>query len=262
MRFDRLLLGGLAAAPALLLATPAAAQPQTIEGNIQVCETARGEHRIQLEQGRRYTITARSDAFDTVLRVLRPGNETPIAENDDYGDGLNSRVTVVAPETGEYIARIGSFSPGGVGAYQLRVEPAAPLPALLSRPTRTERGQARLYEGELTANDPAEDSRHYDDYELRLAANQAAMIHLDGQGADVMLRVYAADARGGTALAEDDDGGGGLNSFIFFAPPEAGTYVVRVTTFGENATGRYRLRVAEQAYTQPTGLTMESPAEQ
>jgi hypothetical protein len=46
-------------------------------------------------------------------------------------------------------------------------------------------------------------------------------------------------------LREDDDGGGGLNPFVFFAPEEAGTYVVRVTGFDAGALGRYQLRISE-----------------
>lgn len=273
MRFKSLLLGSFLIAPALA-AAPASAQPtppplpqgpppisservaperplapggQALQGSIQVCEAARGEHRITMQQGRRYTITATSDAFDTMLRVFRPGSlETPAAENDDGPEmGLNSRVNYTAPESGEYIVRVSSFAPGGVGNYNLRVEPAAPLPPLMTRASRTERGQWRIYEGSLSASDPADNGRHYRDYELRMTAGQGAMIHLTGEGMDPLLRVYRADGRGGEALAENDDGGGGTNSFVYFAPEEAGTYVVRVTTFGEDGTGSYRLRISQ-----------------
>lgn len=273
MSIRSLLRTSLLVAPALLLAQPAMAAGQppvppplpppppmqgsppparapvpgemNMQGNIQVCETARGEQRMRLEAGRRYTITATSEAFDTVLRILRPGNEEVLAENDDYGEGLNSRVVFAPTESGEYVARVASFSPGGVGAYQLRVTPAGPLPALVSRPTSTERAQWRVYQGTLAASDAAEDNKHYDDYELRLAAGQTAMIHVDSGEIDTVLRVYNANARGGTTLAENDDGGGGTNPFVFFAPEQAGTYVVRVTSFGENATGPYRLRISQ-----------------
>jgi hypothetical protein len=72
------------------------------------------------------------------------------------------------------------------------------------------------------------------------------MIHLEGQNElDPMLKVYNLADRGGETLAENDDAGGGTSSFILFTPPQAGTYVVRVTSFGENATGGYRLRVSQ-----------------
>ena len=247
MRFKSLFVTSILVAPALLAATPAAAQePTTIQGNIQVCEAARGEHRVNLEAGRRYTITADSEAFDTYLRLLRPGSEEVIVENDDSGESLNSRLNFTPPTSGEYVVRVSSFSPGGTGAYNLRVEPAGPLPALITRPTRTERGQWRVYQGSLAATDPIENERRYDDYELRLAAGQTAMIHVTGEGdLDSQLMVYSSDGRGGDALMTNDDGGGGVNPFIFFAPEEAGTYVVRVTSFGANETGNYRLRISQ-----------------
>lgn len=265
MRFRSLLLTSLAvpamlAMPAAAHNQPAAAaQPTTIQGNIAVCEAARGEHRVRMERGQRYTITATSDSFDTFLRLLRPGVEAPLAEDDDGGGGLNSRINHTATESGDYLVRVSSFAPGGVGSYQLRVDPAQPLRPAVSRPTRTERSQVRLYEGALTTSDAAEEGRHFDDYEVQLGANQAAMIHLDGQGTDVLLRVYRADARGGQPLMENDDGGGGLNSFLFFAPETPGTYVVRATTFGEGGTGPYRLRISEQAYVPPRDVPVVSP---
>jgi len=246
MRFKSLFVTSMLAAPVLLAASPAAAQPTDIQGNIQVCEAARGEHRVNLEAGRRYSITANSEAFDTYLRLLRPGNEEPIAENDDSGDSLNSRINYTPTESGEYLVRVSSYSPGGTGAYNLRVEPAAPLPALVTRPSRTERGQWRVYQGSLAAGDPIDNERHYDDYELRLAAGQTAMIHVQADGdLDSQLMVYSADGRGGDPILTNDDGGGGVNPFIFFAPEEAGTYVVRVTSFGANETGNYRLRISQ-----------------
>ncbi len=225
---------------------PAVSDPNVIQGNIQVCEAARGEHRVNLEAGRRYTISATSDAFDTYLRLLPPGSEEPVAENDDSGDSLNSRINFTPQTSGEYVVRVSSYSPGGVGAYSLRVEPAGPMPALITRPTRTERGQWRIYQGSLSATDPVENERRYDDYELRLGAGQTAMIHVTGEGdLDTQIMVYSAANRGGDPIVSDDDGGGGVNPFVFFAPEEPGTYVVRVTSFGANETGNYRLRISE-----------------
>lgn len=270
MRFRYLLAASCLAAPALMFAAPAAAQEQptpgqmpqsdemqqtpppvlpgatTYQGAIQVCEAARGEHRVRMEAGQRYTILASSPSFDTYLRLLRPGSEEAIAENDDGGGGLNSRLTYAPTESGDYIVRVSSFSPGSVGDYQLQVAPAAPMPALLTRPTRTERSQWRVFQGDLSATDATDDNRRYDDYELRLAAGQPAMIYLESTGdMDPLVKVYSLSGRGAEALAENDDAGGTTNSFVFFSPPEAGTYVVRVTSFGENVTGSYRLRVSQ-----------------
>jgi hypothetical protein len=258
MRLISLLKASLFVAPALLLAGPASAQPaqatppsqpsapadpNAIRGSIQVCEAARGEHRIQLESGRRYAISATSEAFDPFIRLLRPGSEEPIAEDDDSGGGLVPRIMFAPPQSGEYIVRVSSFAPGGVGDYALSVTPASPLPAVISRPTRTERGQWQIFQGNLAAGDATEGGKRYDDYELRLAAGETAMIHVQSDNMDTMLQVFAAAERGNRPVAEDDDSGGGTNPFVFFAPQEAGTYVVRVVGFDEQTTGAYRLRI-------------------
>lgn len=258
MRIRNLLMASFFIAPALLVAAPAAAQPDqeavqaqpstpvdpnAIRGTIQVCEAARGEHRIQLEGGRRYTIAAASDAFDPYIRLLRPGSEEPIAEDDDSGGGLTARVMFAPPQSGEYVVRVSSFAPGGVGDYALSVTPASPLPALISRPTRTERGQWQVFQGDLAATDASEAGKRYDDYELRLAAGESAMLHVQADNMDTILQVFRASDRGNQPLSTDDDSGGGTNPFVFFAPEEAGTYVVRVIGFDEQTAGAYRLRI-------------------
>ncbi|HEY0114418.1 MAG TPA: PPC domain-containing protein, partial [Allosphingosinicella sp.] len=93
-------------------------------------------------------------------------------------------------------------------------------------------------------SDTAEMGRRYDDYELRLAAGETAMIHVQADNIDTVLQVFSQDGRGGQPLASDDDGGGGTNPFVFFAPEEAGTYVVRVVGFDEQTSGPYRLRIS------------------
>ena len=44
--------------------------------------------------------------------------------------------------------------------------------------------------------------------------------------------------------AGTDDGGGGANPFVYFAPAEPGTYVVRVIGADAQAQGTYRLRIS------------------
>ena len=101
-----------------------------------------------------------------------------------------------------------------------------------------------MFQGDLSDRDATENGKRYDDYELRLAAGESAMIHVQAaEGMDTMLQVFRADQRGATALAENDDGGGGTNPFLFFAPEEAGTYVLRVIGYAEDTRGAYRLRI-------------------
>lgn len=221
--------------------------PNAIQGSIAEPSSVRAEHRVQLQAGRRYHITIDTEAFDAVARLLRAGSTEAVAEDDDSGGGPNGTTPriVYTPQTaGEYVVEVRSYAPSGHGDYSLSVTPQDPLPALVTRPTRTERGNWQVFEGGLGANDAKDRDRSYDDYELRLTANQSAMLHVvAADGVDTMLQVFKADERGLTPLAENDDTDG-INPFLFFAPGEAGTYVVRVIGFDNEASGNYRLRIS------------------
>jgi hypothetical protein len=258
MRIHRLLLLASISAAAFTASAPAAAQQPVafvppppvvaaipvIRGRIQVCDCARGEHRVRLQAGRRYAIGATSESFDPLIRLVRAGTETVIAEDDDSGGGVNARVTFTPPASGDYLVRVSSAVPGGVGDYALSVQPTAPMPALLRRPARVEQRQWQVFEGNLAAG-TIEDGRRYQDFELRLAPGQSALIHVQGQQElDTLLQVFTAADRGNKPLLENDDGGGGNDPFLFFAPTTPGDYVVRVIGFDAESTGTYRLRIS------------------
>ena len=75
-------------------------------------------------------------------------------------------------------------------------------------------------------------------------AGQSALIRLESEAFDPVVRIYSASQRGMSELVMDDDSGGGFNSFLMFAPEEAGSYIVRVTSFSTEGGGAYRLRIA------------------
>jgi hypothetical protein len=217
--------------------------PNVIRGAIQVCDCARGEHRVRLEAGRRYGITATSSTFDPLLRLLPAGTEQVLAEDDDSGGGVTPRLAFTPPASGEYVVRISSAAPGGVGEYVLSVQPMAPMPAPVTRPARVERSRWQVFEGDLAAGSD-EFGRRFQDYELRLAAGQSAMIHVQGQPElDTLLQIFPAAERGNKPVAENDDGGGGGDPFLYFTPQQPGTFVVRVIGFDEKSVGTYRLRI-------------------
>jgi hypothetical protein len=71
------------------------------------------------------------------------------------------------------------------------------------------------------------------------------MIHVLGlSGLDTALQIFSLADRGNRPLAQDDDGGGGANPFVYFAPAQPGTYVVRVIGADAQAQGTYRLRIS------------------
>ena len=93
---------------------------------------ARGEQRTPgLEAGHRYIIKVESSAFDPVARLYKAGEDDVVAENDDGGDGTNSRISFVPETSGDYALRVVPLANDGHGAYRASAEMAPPLPPQL-----------------------------------------------------------------------------------------------------------------------------------
>ena len=243
----------LLAASLLALAAPAAAQvPWSANGELTDSDS-RGEeerrydeHRIRLEAGQRYRITVNSEAFDPVARLYRAGEDEPVAENDDAGGGLNSRINYTPEAGGDYVLRVIAFSSEGRGAYAAAAERAAPLPPPISTPgtTVSSSGDWTLWEGELAAGDPDNEGRHFDDYLIRLEAGRRYFVHLEGRDFDALVQLMRPADRESdspSVIEQDDDAGVGFNALMAFEAAESGEYILRVTVYGSDATGAYRL---------------------
>jgi hypothetical protein len=243
----------IATTAALALASPALAQdarPVTYHGSLQGCGNGQLMP-LRLQAGRRYTISANSTAFDPVLKITRRGNAAALASDDDSGEGNNARLSFSPTEPGDYLACVTAFSGDGGGAFDLIVEPAAPLPPMTeARPTGTENQVWQIYEGALTQGDGEDGGKRYDDVLINIPAGHRAFISAESSAFDPMVKVYRADQRGGEPVASDDDSGGSLSAFLMYAPDEGGSFVVRVTSFAADGQGAYRLRVSTQAIPQ------------
>lgn len=74
---------------------------------------------VKFEAGKTYQIDLESRAFDAYLRLEGPTGQT-LAQDDDGGEGLNSRIIIQAPQTG--IFRVfAQHLGGGYGAFTLKV---------------------------------------------------------------------------------------------------------------------------------------------
>jgi hypothetical protein len=74
-------------------------------------------------------VTVESEAFDTVLEA---GGDTVLGfaaaqSNDDYGDGLNSRLVLRPERSGTVILRVRALGQS-TGAFTIRAEPGAAAP--------------------------------------------------------------------------------------------------------------------------------------
>jgi hypothetical protein len=74
---------------------------------------------LEARAGQTVTVTLESDAFDAYLYLVGPGLE--LLSDDDGAGELNSRITVILPETGTYRIVASSLSAGETGPYRLSV---------------------------------------------------------------------------------------------------------------------------------------------
>ncbi|HWT11745.1 MAG TPA: hypothetical protein VN231_03240 [Allosphingosinicella sp.] len=247
----------LAALAAAFSAVPAAGQaPWSVAGELQDSDRSTGEgdhrydeHAVRLEAGQRYRISVESEAFDPVAQLYRAGEDEPVAENDDSGASLNSRISYAPPSGGDFVLRVIGFSADARGAYTAEVAPMPPLPAPIASPGTavTTSGTWSLWQGELGPADADLDGQHYDDYLIRVEAGQTRYISVDSSSFDPLVQLLLPAARDSVpveTLDGDDDAGAGLNALLAFAPEEAGDYIVRVTSYGQG-TGAYRLWVSQ-----------------
>lgn len=253
----RLVSVSIAAVAAALLAAsasaqPAPGQPWSADGRIEDSDSKDendyryDEHRFRLEAGSRYRISASSDDFDTLIRLYQAGETDPVAENDDSGDSLNSRITYTPEESAEYVLRILSFATEGRGAYAARAEalPALP-PPVAAGPGSSADLRWNMWEGELSGADADRDGAYFDDYPLTMREGETRLISAESGAFDTMIWILRADEREGEPIEIDDDSGPGLNAMLAFQPEEAGRYLVRVSSYGSEQTGAYRLRISE-----------------
>ncbi len=190
-------------------------------------------YRLHLQAGHLYRIDLESPPepkekwFDTFLRIEDDAGQK-LGENDDGGEGRNSRLHFAPPRTGIYRLVVLSCFQGGTGAYQLTVR----------------RGGVIVH-GQLAANDPKDRNRTNSHHKLHLVPllqGRKYTIDLESTDFDAYLRL---EDPGGKELATNDDGGDGFNARLTFTPDRSGTYRIIATTFRDGQVGRYILKVSE-----------------
>lgn len=105
---------------------PAANKPGELEGKLsnddspdQYREFPGKVHLVELKAGKTYVIDMMSRNFDTYL-LLQHENGAIIAQDDDSGGNLNSRIRFQPPATGRYRVVASTFN-GQMGPFTLRI---------------------------------------------------------------------------------------------------------------------------------------------
>lgn len=207
------------------------------------------DYRVNLRAGQRLEAQMTSDDFDAYLEVYAEGSlRQSLASDDDSAGDLNARLRFTAPEAGVYIVRARTFSGIETGDYQLSLkERAAPR---MPRPGRIAVGRDET--GSLGGNSAEDDDgKRYDAYAFRASAGERVKIDLESDDFDSFLRVGHIVNGAFVQMAENDDGGSSLNARLVFTAPQAGEYLIRVTSYNGSAEGDYRLSM-EQGPPAPT----------
>jgi hypothetical protein len=188
------------------------------------------------------TLELSSDEFDTFIALfagsgvqdLTPLNR--LSEDDDGGDGTNSRLEIVLGP-GEYLVEVGSFDGSGTGVYSLDV-----VLDTVGGADEDEFGPQPLAfdVDNIGSLSPEGD---VDEYLIFGAAGETIEINLGSADFDTFLEVE----RNGTLLAADDDSGEGFNSQLAgFVLPDNGEYVIRVRSVGDASAGEYFVSVRRE----------------
>ncbi|MCB2066375.1 MAG: PPC domain-containing protein [Erythrobacter sp.] len=175
-----------------------------------------------------------SGDLDPVLRVTDARTGELIGEDDDGGEGLNSRLRVMGErgrrvriEVNSYNAEWASDGESYGGSFDLRLATSAYVaPRAVTygaRETGRINGDERLYTIQGVAGELVE----------------IALIGSDGL--DPMLELRNP---GGSSVAFNDDSNG-LNSMIRYTFEESGTYTIAAQAFGSSS-GSYVLRVRDR----------------
>lgn len=202
---------------------------------------------LRMRQGERVLVTLTSDAFDPMLQIGRGvgGDFVELADNDDDGQGLNSRLVFEAPSSGEFVIRVTPLGDDD-GAYVLTLAEAPPVAPAVAL------GWGEAAEGDLALTDGVNaDGAVVDVYRFSGTAGQRAQIDVTSSAFDAYVELRA-DADPSQVLAEDDDGGPeGTDSRLLFTLPDDGDYRVEVRAFAPGGVGAYTVSLSEAAPERP-----------
>ena len=219
-------------------------------------------HRVQLEKGKTYVVELLSDVNDTQplwdpkLGGIYDASGTLIAgtTQDNYGQGLNSRLVFTATNTGTYYLEASAGS-GRPGAYQLGIRELSQTNDTVGSSIQT---HAELLIDATAASGAIEGTidgaGDIDWYRVELEAGQRYEITLrgaaSGMGSLLDARLQGIyDTGGALVLGTGVHGGdGGTEVRSYFTPTASGNYFVAAAgTAGGTGSFRLELRHASES---------------
>ncbi|MCB9591546.1 MAG: caspase family protein [Sandaracinaceae bacterium] len=201
---------------------------------------------------------------DTVLQLRmgsgRPASESDrvVAENDDAGGTLASRVRWTARESGSYYALVRPYDVSTGGTFGIRVielggSGSASTPPSVPSPNTPNGGSGTVHVERRGLTLPAtDDFDRLPTFEMELEAGRTYTIEtfdLDGD-TDTVLSLHRSTggmpSERDPVLAENDDDGQSLASSLTFTPDQSGRYYAHVRPYGPETGGTFGFRVIER----------------
>lgn len=181
------------------------------------------EYQLRVAQPGRVTIDLGSEDFDTVLELH--GNGVAL-ENDDGGDGTNSRLSA-ALQPGSYRVIARGLHDSASGLFELSAT-RRDLPA----GTSLRSGGDLSLDTAITGMSNGEAQT----YRLAIAHPGRLVVDMTSEDFDAVLELH----RDGSKIAEDDDGGGDTNARLSTAV-QPGDYSIVARSYDGSTGGLYEL---------------------
>ena len=191
------------------------------------------------DPGQTITILVDSTQIDPLVRLSAGGEE--VADDDDGGPGLNTRLVYVLESAEEHTIEVSSFGGDDIGGFTLQLldgeqgqtdgtttEPPVTPTVMNALDTFTDTGT-------ITESAPSTF------FTLTVASGTRVVINVNrAEGSTLDPLVIFRDGDG-NELGRDDDGGGFPNARLEVTLPGTGEYEIEVTRFGTTSTGDFEI---------------------
>ena len=195
------------------------------------------------EEGHRVQIVMRSGDFDTYLQVSKAGDFEALGSDDDgLGEGTDSRLNYILPETGDYVIRASPLGSDEKGLYSIELTDKGPQPEpgsiLIGATAR----------GTLTDSDAlADDGVSFDAYAIQVTEGDKLNVTLVSNDFDAYLDIGRDKDGEWDSVASDDDSLSDTHAKVEWTVDETGTYIIRARSFASGSTGAYALTVERRS---------------
>ena len=211
--------------------------------------SSEGDWRYTGRAGETIALEMRSSEFDSFLTLYAidgRGAATRVAQDDNGGGGLNSRITFRIPADGEYVVRAERRYPARSGSYTLVLRHGT-LASRLGLRSVGDRllGANSAVPGELDASDPKmHDGTPYELWDYVGRAGETVRITLRSNDFDAFLSIGTVTNGVFTTIESADDGAGGTHSLLEITLPFTGRYSIRANSLSpRRPNGDYVLRI-------------------